>query len=80
MAKFTVELAFLFSRVEQQVNRFIPYFLVYDVLTGLPAMVLTGHSECVRDVSWHPYSMDIIDSAVFILNALIITHCFLLTR
>lgn len=36
---------------------------IYDVLTGLPAMVLTGHSECVRDVSWHPYSMDIIDSA-----------------
>ncbi|KAK4012513.1 hypothetical protein OUZ56_024753 [Daphnia magna] len=36
---------------------------IYDVLTGMPAVVLTGHSDCVRDVSWHPYSMDIIDSA-----------------
>ncbi|XP_046454954.1 DDB1- and CUL4-associated factor 11-like isoform X2 [Daphnia pulex] len=36
---------------------------IYDVLTGKPAAILTGHSECVRDVSWHPYSMDIIDSA-----------------
>lgn len=37
---------------------------VYDVLTGVPATILTGHSECVRDVSWHPYTMDIVDSAV----------------
>lgn len=37
---------------------------VYDVLTGKIEKVLLGHTACVRDVSWHPYLMEIIDSAV----------------
>jgi len=38
--------------------------VIYDVLTGKVETVLLGHTACVRDVSWHPYSMEIIDTAV----------------
>ncbi len=36
---------------------------VYDVLTGEIVQTLTGHSNLVRDVSWHPKSNDIISSS-----------------
>ena len=52
------------SLIWETTSREKKILLVYDVLTGTPAAILTGHSESVRDVSWHPYSMDIIDSAV----------------
>lgn len=29
--------------------------VVYDLLTGKLATVLSGHRGCVRDVSWHPF-------------------------
>jgi len=37
--------------------------VIYDVLTGQVETALLGHTACVRDVSWHPYSMEIIDTA-----------------
>ncbi|XP_011670539.1 DDB1- and CUL4-associated factor 11 isoform X2 [Strongylocentrotus purpuratus] len=36
--------------------------VIYDVLTGDTVRRLPGHSQCVRDVSWHPYENKIISS------------------
>ena len=33
------------------------------MLTGKIEALLSGHSACVRDVSWHPYRMELIDTA-----------------
>lgn len=65
-AKFTVEFVVntLYVLSEPRITNIIFVITVYDVLTGVPVVVLTGHSDCVRDVSWHPYSNEIIDSAV----------------
>ncbi|XP_028519488.1 DDB1- and CUL4-associated factor 11-like, partial [Exaiptasia diaphana] len=35
----------------------------YDVLTGEVKANLTGHRECVRDVSWHPYDNKIVSTS-----------------
>ncbi|XP_035212126.1 DDB1- and CUL4-associated factor 11-like isoform X2 [Stegodyphus dumicola] len=37
--------------------------VVYDVLTGKIKSILSGHSGCVRDVSWHPYRNEIMSSS-----------------
>ena len=37
--------------------------LIYDLLTGKQVASLLGHTACVRDVSWHPYKMEIVDTA-----------------
>jgi len=37
--------------------------VVYDLITGDIVKVLTGHKSCVRDVSWHPYRMELCSSS-----------------
>jgi len=37
--------------------------VVYDLLTGDVVKVLSGHKSCVRDVSWHPYCMELCSSS-----------------
>lgn len=37
--------------------------VVYDLLTGKVATVLSGHRSCVRDVSWHPYLPVLVSSS-----------------
>ncbi|KXJ16439.1 DDB1- and CUL4-associated factor 11 [Exaiptasia diaphana] len=37
--------------------------VIYDVLTGEVKANLTGHRECVRDVSWHPYDNKIVSTS-----------------
>lgn len=37
--------------------------IVYDLLTGKVATVLSGHRGCVRDVSWHPYLPVLVSSS-----------------
>ncbi|XP_018910864.2 DDB1- and CUL4-associated factor 11 isoform X2 [Bemisia tabaci] len=37
--------------------------VIYDALTGEIAAALTGHSACVRDVSWHPYRNELCSTA-----------------
>jgi len=37
--------------------------IIYDLLTGNIAKVLSGHKGCVRDVSWHPYQPEIFSSS-----------------
>lgn len=37
--------------------------LIYDALTGRVKKLLTGHTNCVRDVSWHPHTNEIISSS-----------------
>ncbi|KAL1432564.1 hypothetical protein MTO96_013312 [Rhipicephalus appendiculatus] len=37
--------------------------VVYDLLTGKVATVLSGHRGCVRDVSWHPYLPVLVSSS-----------------
>ncbi|XP_041455361.1 DDB1- and CUL4-associated factor 11-like [Lytechinus variegatus] len=36
--------------------------VIYDILTGKVVSKLPGHSQCVRDVSWHPYENKIVSS------------------
>jgi WD repeat-containing protein 23 len=36
---------------------------IYDVLTGDIVHKLVGHSSLVRDVSWHPYSNDLLSTS-----------------
>jgi len=37
--------------------------VIYDLLTGDIVKELQGHQSCVRDVSWHPYNMEICSSS-----------------
>jgi len=37
--------------------------VIYDILTGEIVKILSGHKGCVRDVSWHPHSQEIISSS-----------------
>lgn len=37
---------------------------VYDLLTGEIVTKLTGHKQCVRDVSWHPYENTLVSTSV----------------
>lgn len=37
--------------------------VIYDMLTGKEETVLTGHSGCVRDVSWHGEQLDLVSSS-----------------
>lgn len=36
---------------------------IYDILSGNVVERLVGHSDIVRDVSWHPYSTDLLSSS-----------------
>ena len=45
-------------------NRFYSYLIpVYDALTGEIVKTLKEQSDCVRDVSWHPYLNEIVGSS-----------------
>lgn len=39
-------------------------FVVYDLLTGKLVRKIKGHTDCVRDVSWHPLDYNLITSSV----------------
>ncbi|CAG2246981.1 DCAF11 [Mytilus edulis] len=36
---------------------------LYDLLTGEIVTKLTGHKQCVRDVSWHPYENTLVSTS-----------------
>jgi len=38
--------------------------VIYDVLTGQVVKTLNGHTSCVRDVSWHPYNLELVSTSV----------------
>jgi WD40 repeat protein len=40
------------------------FFSVYDVLTGKVHSVLSGHTGCVQDVSWHPHRLELVSTSV----------------
>lgn len=37
--------------------------VIYDLLTGEIVTKLTGHKQCVRDVSWHPYENTLVSTS-----------------
>lgn len=37
--------------------------VIYDLLTGKIVRSLLGHSQCVRDVSWHPFHPQIVSTS-----------------
>ena len=43
--------------------RFSIPFSVYDALTGEIVKTLKEQSDCVRDVSWHPYLNELVGSS-----------------
>jgi len=38
-------------------------FIIYDLLTGKLVRKIKGHTDCVRDVSWHPLDYNLITSS-----------------
>lgn len=37
--------------------------VIYDVLTGKVHSVLSGHTACVRDASWHPHRLELVSTS-----------------
>lgn len=62
-----------FSPTETTGNRFIysgcatGRVIIYDTLTGKMSGHLEGHTELVRDVSWHPLRNEIASASVSVL-------------
>ena len=44
-------------------NFYFDLIPVYDALTGEIVKTLKEQSDCVRDVSWHPYLNEIVGSS-----------------
>ena len=54
----------LYSYFIDIVTDLCTFYPVYDLLTGKVVRRLTGHNNCTRDVSWHPFNSEIISTSV----------------